>query len=256
MNIHQAAAQLYTVRDYTQTPGDIAQSMKKVRAIGYEGVQVSALGPIDDDELAKILDGEGLVCCAAHEDSEQILRQPQALVERLGKLDCKRLAYPYPAGIDFSTMAGVMGLARDLNAAGNVLREAGIVFAYHNHSIEFQRVEGKLILDLIYANTDPQNLQSELDTYWVQHGGGSPQQWCRRLRDRLPMLHMKDYVITNNDEPTFAEIGAGNLDWQAIVAEADRSGCEWYLVEQDTCPGDPFDSLRKSFDYIKEALCT
>jgi sugar phosphate isomerase/epimerase len=49
---------------------------------------------------------------------------------------------------------------------------------------------------------------------------------------------------------------AGNLDWRAIVREADAAGCEWYMVEQDMCPGDPFASLKQSFDYIREHLCT
>ena len=54
------AAQLYTIREYTKTPKDIAESMKKIKAIGYDAVQISGLGPIDNKELASILDGEGL----------------------------------------------------------------------------------------------------------------------------------------------------------------------------------------------------
>ena len=61
------AAQLFTIRDYTKTPKDIAESMKKIKAIGYDAVQISGLGPIDPKELAAILDGEGLVCCASHD---------------------------------------------------------------------------------------------------------------------------------------------------------------------------------------------
>ena len=55
------AAQLYTLREFTKTPKDIAETMKKVKQIGYDAVQISALGPIDPKELAAILDGEGLV---------------------------------------------------------------------------------------------------------------------------------------------------------------------------------------------------
>jgi sugar phosphate isomerase/epimerase len=65
---------------------------------------------------------------------------------------------------------------------------------------------------------------------------------------------MKDYMVTNESKPTFAEIGNGNLDWKNIVPAAAASGCKWYIVEQDTCAGDPFDSLKMSFDYIKANL--
>jgi len=50
------------------------------------------------------------------------------------------------------------------------------------------------------------------------------------------------------------EIGHGNLNWPAIISAAERSGCEWFIVEQDVCPGDPFDSIRESFRFIKEHL--
>ena len=254
MKINQVGAQLYTLRDFLKTPAEIAQSLKKVRAIGYQAVQVSGLGPIDDAELVKIIDGEGLTCAATHESAADILNNPQTVADHLDKLNCKYTAYPYPADVDFSTKAGTLDLARQLDAAGQVLHAAGKVLTYHNHSIEFQKIDGATILDLIYQNTDPAHLQGEPDTYWIQHGGGSPLAWCQKLKNRLPLLHMKDYIVNHKSEPTFAEIGAGNLDWPAIIPAAQAAGCQWYLIEQDICPADPFDSLKQSFDYIKANL--
>ena len=51
------AAQLYTVRDFTQTTRDFAASMAKVSKIGYKAVQVSSIGPISDKEVKAITDG-------------------------------------------------------------------------------------------------------------------------------------------------------------------------------------------------------
>ncbi len=254
MKISQVGVQLYTLRDYLKTPKDIAATLKKVREIGYQAVQVSGMGAIDEGELAVMLEGEGLVCAATHEPGDTILTTPCKVVDRLGKLGCKYTAYPYPAGIDMSSTRSVYDFALRLNAAGKAMYEAGMVLTYHNHSMEFQRVDGKLILDIIYDSTDPRYVQGEIDTYWVQHGGCDPVAWCKKLAGRLPLLHMKDYCITGGNVPTFAEIGSGNLDWKAIIAAAEKSGCQWYLVEQDTCPGCPFESLKKSFDYIKEAI--
>ena len=39
-------AQLYTVRDYTQTEIDFAKTIKRIATIGYKQVQISAIGPI------------------------------------------------------------------------------------------------------------------------------------------------------------------------------------------------------------------
>ena len=254
MKIEQVAAQLYTLRDFTKTPADIAATLKKVRGLGYQAVQASALGPIEESELVKILNGEGLTCCATHESGDTILNNPQAVVEKLQKLGCKYTAYPYPGGIDFSDEAQILALAKKLNKSGAVLREAGQTLTYHNHAIEFVRHGGMTALEIIYKKSSKKNLQGEIDTYWVQYGGADPVDWCKRLKGRLPLLHMKDYAFLTSDKPMMAEIGSGNLNWKKIVATAEKSGCQWFIVEQDVCPGDPFDSLKKSFEYIAANL--
>ena len=256
MRLSQVAAQLYTLRDHLKTPSDIAQSMKKVKTMGYDAVQISGMGPIDEKELMTILNGEGLACCATHESGQSILDTPEKVVERLNKLGCLYTAYPYPAGTSLNSLDEVKAFTARLDHAGKVLREAGQVLTYHNHAIEFRRVEGQLILDLIYQQTDPKNLLGEIDTYWVQAGGGDSTAWCLRLKDRLPLLHLKDYGMDKDSKPVTSEIGLGNLDFKSIIPAAERSGCLWFIVEQDQCPGDPFDSLSKSFQYIKNNLCS
>jgi len=255
MKLSQVAAQLYTVREQCKTPSDIAASLKKIRAIGYTAVQGGGLGPIPEEEFVRLLTGEGLTLCAAHENSDQILNEPGRVVERLRKLGCRHTTYPYPASVSLNTLAEIKTFAARLDAAGKVLRKAGITLSYHNHQIEFRRVRNKTVLERIFQYTDPQHLQAELDTYWVQCGGGDPVTWCKKMKGRLPLLHMKDYGINAENKPVFAEIGAGNLPWKKIVAAAEKSGCEWFIVEQDTCPGDPFESLRQSFEYLREKVC-
>ena len=253
MKIAQFAAQLYTVRDCCKTAPDLAQTLKKIRAIGYQAVQISGVGPIPEAEIVAMLKGEGLVCCATHEGN--ILTEPAKVVERLRKLGCRYTAYPYPGGVKLETLDDVKNLAQRLNAAGKILAEAGQVLTYHNHNIEFRKFSGRVMLDVLFEETNPAYLQGEPDTFWVQYGGGSPEEWCRKLAGRLPLLHLKDYGVTADNKHTFAEIGAGNLNWKAIVSAAEQSGCLWYIVEQDTCPGNPFDSLKMSFDYLAGQIC-
>ncbi len=251
MKTSQIAAQLFTLREHLKTPADIAASLKKVRQIGYRAVQVSGMGPIAETELNRILQGEGLVCCATHEPGAKILDDTAAVIARLRKLNCRYTAYPHPGNLDLSSLPTVLDLAVRLDKAGHLLREAGLVLTYHNHSTEFQRLEGKVVLDWIYEKTDARNLQGEIDTYWVQHGGGDPVVWCRTLNRRLPLLHLKDYTIIGG-RPSFAPVGHGNLDMPAIVSAADAAGCEWFIVEQDDCYGaDPFDALAQSYRYLE-----
>jgi len=254
MKLTQVAAQLYTCRDLLTTPSDIAATLRRIRQIGYTAVQVSGMGPISEEDLNKILADEGLVCCATHEGSDTILDHPQKVIERLKKLRCTYTAYPYPAGVDFTSRESIAGLIRKLDAAGKLLAEAGITLCYHNHNHEFRRLDGKTILEHIYDGTDPAYLQGEPDTFWVHYGGGENVEWCGKLAGRLPLIHLKDYMTNSQNQHAFCEIGSGNLNFKKIIAAAEKSGCQWFIVEQDTCPGDPVDSLAQSFDYIKSHL--
>jgi sugar phosphate isomerase/epimerase len=257
VKINQVAAQLYSVRDYTKTPADVAKTLKKIRHIGYQTIQVSGMGPIAEEELKKIMDSEGLYCCVTHEPGPTILDKPQKVIDRLKKINCPYTAYPYPGGISFDSKESVLAFANRLDKSGEILRKAGITLTYHNHQIEFRKVDNQIILDLIYKNTRPENLQGELDTYWVQYGGCNPADWCEKLKNRLPLIHLKDYGIDEKNNPVFREIGSGTLDWPAIISAAEKSGCKWFIVEQDDhwINNDPFEALKISYDYIKEHLC-
>lgn len=254
MKLHQVALQLYTLRDFTKTPSDFAVTARKIRAAGYEAVQISGVGPIEDRELASICRGEGLRICATHESGKVIVEETQKIIDRLGRLGATYTAYPHPH-VPLTTVEEVLALASDLDKAGKALRKAGQVLTYHNHAIELRKFDGKTMLDLFFEHTNKQNLQATIDTYWIQAGGGDPAEWCRKLKRRLPMIHMKDFGVSkDNKTGVMMEVGAGNLNWQAIIPAAEKSGCEWFIVEQDICPGDPFDSIRMSYQFIKEHL--
>lgn len=257
MKKQQVAAQLYTVRNFLKTPADIASSLKKVKKIGFSAVQLSGLGPIDTNALRTMLDSEGLVCCATHESSDGLLAEPAAIVDRLKTLDCVYTAYPYPSGVDFADPTSVDTLIKKLDNAGKILAQAGIVLTYHNHNIEFRHISGETILDMIYRKTNPAYVQGEIDTYWVQAGGGDPAAWCRKLSGRLPLLHMKDFGVNEQNQPVFREIGYGNLDWKSIISASEKSGCKWFIIEQDAAwkNDDPFESLKLSFEYTSSKLC-
>ena len=254
MKIDQVAVILYTLRDFCKTPADVAKTLEKVSAIGYRAVQLSGMCEVEPGELKKMLADNGLTACATHEGGEKILKETQAVIDKLAALDIKYTAYPYPANMNFNDTAALDKLVEDLDAAGAKMAAAGQVLMYHNHGIEFIPHHGMPFLRYVFEKTDPKNVQAELDTYWTQFGGGNPAAWCASLPGRLPCLHMKDYTFSTENKPMFCEIGNGWLDFKGIVAAAEKSGCEWFIVEQDTCPGDPFDSIKQSYEYIQANL--
>lgn len=253
MKTDQIALILYTLRDYCQTGQDLRDTLSKVRDIGYTAVQVSGVsGEIPPEEIREALDANGLVCCATHEPGDRIRQQPESLIPRMITLGSTCTAYPFPAGVDFESAESVASLVADLSRAGRVLADAGITLCYHNHAHEFFRQGNKTILDAIYDGTDPSVLQAELDTFWVQAGGADPVAWIKKLSGRLPVIHLKDYGVRANGDKHFAPVGSGNLDWSAILPAAESAGCKWFIVEQDTCDGDPFEAVAESFRFLSQ----
>jgi sugar phosphate isomerase/epimerase len=150
--------------------------------------------------------------------------------------------------------SSVDALIAGLDHAGAKMAAAGQILCYHNHNHEFRKIDGQTIFERIFAKSNPRHLQGEPDTFWIHYGGGDCVEWCERLAGRLPAIHLKDYMTNNENKHQFCEIGSGNLNFQKIIAAAEKAGCQWFIVEQDTCPGDPVDSLEKSFRHIQQHL--
>jgi sugar phosphate isomerase/epimerase len=254
MKLSQVAAQLYTCRDLIQDAAGLEKTLRRLRKIGYTAVQVSGLGPVPYEEVGRILADTGMICCTTHESGDDILNAPEMVIERLVPLGCKITAYPFPRGIDLSSRTAVDEWIARLQSAAEIFERAGLRLCYHNHNHEFRKLEGRTILELIYEGAPA--IKAELDTYWIHYGGGDVIEWCRRMAGRFPVMHMKDYQTTAENTPLWSEVGEGNLDFKGIVAAAEEAGCEWFAVEQDTCPGNPVDSLEKSFRYFQERLIT
>src|SRR3954453_16263614 len=88
----QLACQMYTLRDFTKTPADIAKTLARVKQLGYDAVQLSALGPIDPKELANILSNEGLICCATHVSPDRMRDQADQVISDHKLWGCKYTA--------------------------------------------------------------------------------------------------------------------------------------------------------------------
>ncbi len=253
----QIAAQLFTIREFTQTRDDFAASMAKIRAIGYEAVQVSQIGDIADTDVKRIADDNGLTICNTHSSVDQLRRDPDAVIEQHRLWGARHVAIGGMPDEYRESEDGFRRFADIANDLGETLHAAGMTFSYHNHSFEFVRFGEKSGLELIFDETDPRYVQFEIDTYWVQHGGGDPVVWIEKMRDRMPVVHLKDMTMLPADDggrpvQAMAEVGEGNMNFAGILAACKRIGVEWYAVEQDICQRDPFESLAISYRNLRE----
>ncbi len=247
----QLAAQLYTLREFTKTEDDIARTMNKVKQLGYEAVQCSALGPIEPEALKKIVENEGITICATHTSYARMCDEPQTVIDEHQLWGCKHAAIGGLPG-EYRSKEGYAKFAQEASEVGARLAEGGITFSYHNHSFELEKYNGRTGLQILYEESDPKYFNSEIDTYWIQHGGGDPADWIRKLKGRAHIVHLKDMIVKGNS-PRYAEVGEGNLNWSAILDACEYAEVEWYIVEQDSCyERDPFDSLGISLKNLQE----
>src|SRR5579871_4685522 len=234
------AVQMYTVRDYTRTAADFAESLRKIRAMGYQAVQLSAVGAMNGEtpevsaaEARKLLDDNGLRCIATHRNWDDLAQRTEA-----------ETAFHKALGCDFTAIGGLPG---NYGAQG----AAGIRFGYHNHAHEFERIgPGRRTLYDIFIEEGGPDFLLEIDVYWAVHAGVNPERLFAQCAGRVPVIHLKDKEVVPKDGPVMAAIGEGNLDWEGILPACERAGVEWYAIEQDVCRRDPFDCLRASYTFL------
>ncbi len=251
MNTSKVAAQLYTIREHTKTLADFARSMGKIRGIGYEAVQISAIGDIPDAEVKRVLDDEGLTVCNTHTPWNSLLTDMDAVISQHQLWDCRHIAIGSMPQEYRHSADGYKRFAALGSQVGEKLAAAGMTFSYHNHSFEFVKFDGRSGLEILFDESDPRYLQAELDTYWIQHGGGDPVAWIKRVAGRMPVVHLKDMVMLPvageaRPQQAMTEVGEGNMNFPGILEACRRTGVEWYAVEQDFPQGDAFDSLAVS----------
>lgn len=198
--------------------------------------------------MKQLLDSAGLRAVSAHEPIETLETEVDRLCAYYGRLGVYDLVCPFMPEPRRKTANDWRSAAESLNEVGMQFERRGFRLHYHNHNFELDPFDGGTGLELLFENSDPKYLLAELDTYWIAKCNVDPVSIIKRLSGRLTLLHLKD--MAQGPDQTFAEIGAGVLNWAAILAAAEASGVQWYIVEQDTCAGPPLESIRLSLSNL------
>ena len=246
------ALQLYGVRNYMQDAAGVVASLRKVADIGYDSVEAAGTGGMATDEFAAACDDTGLQIVSSHESWEELCENPEAAIEKCSVMGAKFVASGSPG--EYHSAEGYAKFAEESTPMGKALAEAGITYMYHNHAHEYTAFDGRTAMAIMAESSDPECFTFQLDVHWVQRGGASPVAWINKLRSRIATLHCKDMGVTPQSEPLFEPVGMGNLDWPGIIAAAQDVGISYYIVEQDTCQLDEFESAEISYNNLAEWL--
>lgn len=246
----QIGAQYFTIREFIKTIEDFEESCKKIKEMGYKIVQISAC-PLDARDMKKVLDKYDLKVVVTHKGFDDFLNNIEGIIDYNKTLGCEICGLGSMPLECRNDAEGIEKFVKDVNVVAAKLKEAGLYFGYHNHAFEFVKYDGKFIMDRIIEGTDPEAVVFIVDTYWLQFGGQNPVDFIKKLGKRAMAIHFKDFKPTLEHKIEMAEIGEGNLDWDAIIAACDEAGAKWALVEQDICQRNPFDCLKTSYDFLK-----
>ena len=259
--------QLYTVRDAMQK--DAAGTLARVAQLGFNTVEgATYTGSLkfygmDPEPFLKLLKQNGLSMPSSHyrlgeelTDGKPaegtMLHNWDRAVDDASKVGVKYMVCAYLSPVERGGLDHYKYIADQLNKAGERCKKAGIQLCYHNHDFEFEAQENKLPYDILLNDTDKELVKMELDLYWVNKAGKDPIALFNEHPGRFPLWHMKDMDSTPKHD--FAEVGSGVIDFKKILAQSNKAGLKYFFVEQDMTPGDPFDSIKKSIDYIKKNL--
>jgi sugar phosphate isomerase/epimerase len=248
-------AQYFTIRKEVKTLEDFELACKKVSDIGYKVVQISGM-PLKAKEMREVLDKYNLEVVTTHKGYMDFIEDIDEVIDYNKTLGCRVCGLGMMPKEYADSNAKVTRMLKALGRAAEELQKEGLVFGYHNHSIEFIPVDGKrTIFDRMVEETNPDNFQFILDTYWLQVGGKTPQDVIRQIGKRAPIVHFKDFTIEASDwkTPQMTEVGNGNLNWDAIVAACEESGVQYCIVEQDRnhVDDDSFKALASSYEFLK-----
>ena len=262
------AVQLYSVRD--DMGADFAGTLKKVKEMGYDGVEFAGLYGRSAAEVKALCQEIGLVPISAHVPYSDMVANPDVLKD-YAEIGCRFVVIPYLTEECRPGQAGFADVVKNASIIGQAAKNLGMTLLYHNHDFEFVKLDGKYALDVLYDTVPADLLQTELDVCWVRVGGEEPASYIRKYTGRAPVVHLKDYaggksehmyeligIESEEKAPEenpfeFRPVGSGVQDMPAIIEAAKDAGAGWVVVEQDmpSMGLAPLQCIEKSRQYLK-----
>ena len=241
---------------------DPSGTLKAVADAGYKQVELGRV--IGSDSLIKEARELGMKVTSSFCEWNSVLGNEgefpelKDIVATAKEWGLEHLVFGYIGKGHRETVELVKKIAAKANALGEMCNDAGIKLCYHNHSFEFEPIDGKTTgFDVLMNEFDNDKCKFELDVFWAKLGGWDPIETMKKLDGRITQIHLKDLkedVAINFDESTvppdaFEECGDGSIDMAEVLKVAEEVGAQQCHVEQDQSPG-PLWSMAQSFKHL------
>jgi len=265
----------------TGTEPQARETLKRIKAAGYDGLELNRFmihpsslmvrmmtraagmptgkgGNLDWQALLKEAD---LSVASLHADLGSLEREGEAVAEEAKSFGTDKIAITGMYRFDYGEEGNVRDLAKRLNTAGEKLRQQGIGLLYHNHNVELLPIKpGLRAYDILLAETDPDCVNFEFDSYWFTDGGANAALWMQKLGPRMKLWHINDRgsrqsgpAMTPILKADSMELGDGNMDLDGLWAIAQQNGVQNVILEshKNWIDKDPVRSLERSAAWLK-----
>lgn len=265
------ALQVYSVRD--DMAADFEGTLRKVKAMGYAGVEFAGLHGHDAKTVKNLLAEIGLLPVSAHISIDEFLADMDDTIDAYLEIGCKYAAIPYLVEELRPGAPKWTETVENIRKIAQAAKAKGLQLMYHNHDFEFVKINGEYALDKLYETLSPDLLQTELDTCWVNVAGVDPVGYVKKYSGRTPVLHLKDFTGSKTDNMyeligiedkkaaytkafEFRPVGYGKQDIPSLIEAAEESGTKWLVVEQDfpSMNKSPMQCAQMSINYLKTLL--
>jgi sugar phosphate isomerase/epimerase len=260
-HIDRIGLQLYTVRELMKQ--DFDGTIAGVAKIGYKEVEFAGYFGKTPKEAKAVIDANGLTSPSAHHPIDALESKLPEIIEGAHVIGQKFIVCPY-LDAKSRTADGYKHLAEVCNRAGEATQKAGIQLCYHNHSFEFEKVDGieGKPFDYLLAQTNPKLVKIEMDLCWMVVAGQDPVAYFNRHPGRFPLVHVKDWTNEGTGSRDYegavghpvsghmTNVGSGTIDWKKIFAQSGKAGIQHYFVENDDAKS--LDDPKASYEYLSK----
>ena len=234
MSSIKLGVQLYTLRNFIKTPEDTDKTFAYLKENGVSTVQISGIGAFPQQQVKEIVEKHGMDVVITHISYDRLKNDTDALIAEHKMINCPNIGIGSMPQEFKGSAEGVKAFIKEIDEIGKKLKAQGMQFGYHNHAFEFERYDGRLVMDMLVEDTNPEIFHFIPDTYWLQVGGVTPAEYLKKLKGRVEVCHFKDMEIFENEQ-RFTEVGSGNIDLHACSNVCKDIGVQAIVVEEDMC---------------------
>jgi sugar phosphate isomerase/epimerase len=240
--------QLWCVRK--QLAGDIPGTLNALAAAGFDGVELENAFGKPGAEWRKHLDAARLKACGFHHTLAELQGDRLgATIEFNQAIGNRNLIIRSLAGDVYKSADLLKKTADAVNEAAEKVKPHKMRVGYHNHSADFNRIDGDYWWNR-FADATTKDVILQLDTGNAsQLTGAIIIDLIRRNAGRTVTMHVKPFSMKNPD----AYLGADELDWPAIMTAVEASGgVEWYIIEYEREGAPPVDALKANLEAFRK----